>query len=205
MKFNKDTAEIFIPDNLQESQALERITHLAVGAHQDDLEIMAFDGILKGFQKTDQWFCGVVMTDGGGSPRDDLYIDYSDEMMRVIRCKEQKKAAVVGEYGALVFLDYSSDEIKDGSNKTSVKDLKSILLKMRPETIYTHNLADKHDTHVATSLRLIEALRSLPENDRPRFLYGCEVWRDLDWMIDEDKIVFDISAHPNLQVSLVGV
>jgi LmbE family N-acetylglucosaminyl deacetylase len=205
MKFNKDTSEIFVPDNLPETQALERTTHLAVGAHQDDLEIMAVDGILKTFQQNDKWFCGIVMTDGSGSPRDDLYKDYTDEMMREIRRKEQKKAAVVGEYGALVFLDYSSAEIKDGSSKASVYDLSSILLKTHPETIYTHNLADKHDTHVATSLRLIEALRLLPESDRTRSFYGCEVWRDLDWMIDKDKQVFDVSAHPNLQTSLVGV
>jgi len=205
MKFKKKMSEVFVPDESPETKALARTTHLAVGAHQDDLEIMAFDGILKGFQKTDQWFCGVIMTNGSGSPRDDLYKDYTDEMMREIRRKEQKKAAVVGEYGALIFLDYASAEVKDASNKAPVEDVKSILLKMHPETIYTHNLADKHDTHVATSLRLIEAIRSLPESNRPKNIYGCEVWRDLDWMIDEDKIIFDISAHPNLQTSLVGI
>jgi len=31
------------------------------------------------------------------------------------------------------------------------------------------------------------------------------VWRDLDWLTDEDKTAFDISGHPNLQVSLVGI
>jgi len=36
-------------------------------------------------------------------------------------------------------------------------------------------------------------------------LYGCEVWRDLDWMVDEDKVAFDCSAHENLQTTLVGV
>ena len=205
MKFNKDTAEVFVPDKLPEDQALSRTTHLAVGAHQDDLEIMAVDGILRSFQKKDKWFCGIVMTDGSGSPRDDLHKNYTDEMMKEIRRKEQKKAAVVGEYGALIFLDYSSAEVKDGSNQAPREDLKSILNKMHPEVIYTHNLADKHDTHVASSLRLIDAIRSLPDSSRPRKVYGCEVWRDLDWMTDEDKLAFDISAHQNLQSSLVGV
>lgn len=205
MKFNKDTAEVFVPDKLPEDQALSRTTHLAVGAHQDDLEIMAVDGILRSFQKKDKWFCGIVMTDGSGSPRDDLYKNYTDEMMKEIRRKEQKKAAVVGEYGALIFLDYSSAEVKDGSNQAPREDLKSILKKMHPEVIYTHNLADKHDTHVASSLRLIDAIRSLPDSSRPRKVYGCEVWRDLDWVTDEDKIAFDISAHQNLQSSLVGL
>ena len=205
MRFNKDTAVVFVPDKLPETQALKRTTHLAVGAHQDDLEIMAVDGILKCFQNKDKWFCGVVLTDGSGSPRDDLYKNYTDEMMKKVRIKEQKKAAVVGEYGAMIFLDYSSTEVKDTSNRGPNEDLRSILNKMRPDVIYTHNLADKHDTHVASSLRLIEAIRSLPDSRRPHKIYGCEVWRDLDWLTDEDKTAFDISGHPNLQVSLVGI
>ena len=49
-------------------------------------------------------FTGVVVTDGRGSPRDDLYKDYTDEEMRLVRFKEQRKAAVVGEYAAQVIL-----------------------------------------------------------------------------------------------------
>ena len=105
MKFHLDTAEVFVPDGLPAGQALARTTHMAIGAHQDDLEIMAYDGILRCFQRDDRWFCGVVVTNGSGSPRDDLYRDYSDEQMQVIRRKEQKKAAMVGEYAAQVLLD----------------------------------------------------------------------------------------------------
>ena len=52
---------------------------------------------------------------------------------------------------------------------------------------------------------MIEALRRLPPGGRPQKLYGCEVWRDLDWMIDADKFPFDVSAHENLQAALLGV
>jgi hypothetical protein len=31
------------------------------------------------------------------------------------------------------------------------------------------------------------------------------VWRDLDWLVDSDKAVFDLSLHEHLQTSLVGV
>jgi hypothetical protein len=31
------------------------------------------------------------------------------------------------------------------------------------------------------------------------------VWRDLDWMVDEDKVGFDCSAHENVQAALLGV
>jgi hypothetical protein len=86
-----------------------------------------------------------------------------------------------------------------------VQDITTLLKAARPQVVYTHNLADKHDTHVAVALKVIEAIRGLPEGKRPRRLYGCEVWRDLDWMLDADKIVFDCSAHENLQLALLGV
>jgi len=199
------SAEIFVPDGSPEDIALARTTHMAVGAHQDDLEIMAYDGILKCFQSEKNWFCGVVMTDGSGSPRDDLYRDYSNEEMRVVRRKEQKKAAIVGEYTAQILLDYPSSAIKDPENEAPIEDLVEILKVAKPRIVYTHNLADKHDTHVATALRVIEAIRKLPDDMKPERVYGCEVWRDLDWLLDADKVVFDVSAHENLQMALLGV
>jgi LmbE family N-acetylglucosaminyl deacetylase len=205
MQLNNPGAEVFVPDGTPVEQALARTTHLAVGAHQDDLEIMAYRGILECFQQPDKWFCGVNVTNGAGSPRDDLYKDYTDEMMQVVRRKEQKKAAVVGEYTAQVFLDYSSAATKDGSNPAVKEDLVKVLLATRPQIVYTHNLADKHDTHVAVTLRVIAALRELPEDAKPQQVLGCEVWRDLDWMADSDKVPMDVSAHENLAAALLGV
>ena len=203
--FKLDTAQLFVPDGLPIEEALARTTHMAVGAHQDDLEIMGVDGILACFQQEDKWFTGVVVTNGSGSPRDDLYKDYTDDEMRGVRVKEQKKAAVIGEYAAQALLDYPSSVVKDGSKKDPVEDIALLLKMARPYVVYTHNLADKHDTHVAVTLRVIEAIRVLPEEERPRHLYGCEVWRDLDWMVDENKIAFDCSDHENLQAALLGV
>jgi LmbE family N-acetylglucosaminyl deacetylase len=178
---------------------------MAIGAHHDDIEIMAFNGILECFQDDGRWFCGVVVTDGSGAPRNRLTQDYTKDEMVAVRRKEQKKAAVVGEYGAQVFLDYSSSAVRDGSNAAPVEDLVLLLEMARPEVVYTHNLADKHSTHVAVSLRVIEAIRRLPAEQRPRQLYGCEAWRDLDWLRDTDKVVFDVSGHENLQMALLGV
>jgi len=205
MKLDRDTAEIFVPDGLEPDEALARTTHMAFAAHPDDVEIMAFDGILRCFQQDDRWFCGVIITNGSGSPRDDLYKDYNDEAMQVVRRKEQKKAAVVGEYGAQVLLDYPSAAVKDGSREAPTDDIERLLKAARPEVVYTHNLADKHDTHVAVALRVIEAARRLHAAERPQRLYGCEVWRDLDWLVDADKVAFDCSAHESLQVALLGV
>jgi LmbE family N-acetylglucosaminyl deacetylase len=205
MKFKLDSASIFIPDGTSPETALARTTHMAIGAHQDDLEIMAVDGILKCFQLKDLWFTGVVVTNGSGSPRDDLYRDYDDEEMRQVRAIEQKNAAVVGQYSAQVQLDYPSSAVKDGTNKNPVDDIIQLLEAASPKTIYTHNLADKHATHVGVTLKVIEAIRSLPAAYQPQQVYGCEVWRDLDWMVDDDKVAFDCSAHENLQAALLGV
>ncbi|UCD40658.1 MAG: PIG-L family deacetylase, partial [Chloroflexota bacterium] len=193
MELNQDSGEIFIPDNRSVDEALAQTTHMGIGAHQDDLEIMALSGILECFQREDKGFCGVIVTDGSGSPREDIYKEYTDEEMRKIRRIEQKKAALVGEYSALALLDYPSSAVK-GENKSAVtEDLSRLIKTAKPEVIFTHNLADKHDTHVGVTLRVIEALRGLEVEDRPQKIYGCEVWRDLDWVVDEDKVTFDVS------------
>jgi len=203
--FQLDTSEIYIPDGLPLDQALIRTTHLCLAAHQDDIEIMAATPIIECFQQPNKWFTGVVVTDGRGSPRDGIYKDYDDEEMRLVRFKEQRKAAFVGEYAAQIMLDYPSHIIKDAAQPEPVRDLVKILQATRPKVVYTHNLADKHDTHVAVALRAITAIRQLHAEDRPEKLYGCEVWRDLDWLMDTDKIGFDTSEHESLQAALVGV
>lgn len=205
MKFHLDTSDIFVPDGLAVDSALRRTTHMAISAHQDDIEIMAARPILECFQQTDRWFTGVVVTDGRGAPRNGLYEHYSDEEMRMVRFKEQRKAAILGEYAAQVMLDYPSKVVKDGSYSQPVEDLAALLQAARPRFVYTHNLADKHDTHVAVAMRAIAAIRSLPAAQRPQKLYGCEVWRDLDWLVDSDKVPFNVSEHENLQAALLGV
>ena len=205
MKFHLDTADIFVPDGLATEQALARTTHLCVSAHQDDIEIMAARPILDCFQQKDKWFTGVVVTDGRGSPRDSHYKDYTDEDMRLVRFKEQRKAAIVGEYAAQVILDYPSKVVKDASKHEPVDDLVALLNAAHPREVFTHNLADKHDTHVATALRVISAIRCLPVAERPEKLFGCEVWRALDWLLDDDKVGMDLSEHESLQAALLGV
>ncbi|MGC8861675.1 MAG: PIG-L deacetylase family protein [Armatimonadota bacterium] len=205
MQLHNPTSEIFVPDGSDPQEAIRRTTHLCVGAHQDDIEIAASHGILECFGNPDKHFMGVVVTNGSGSPRDGLYAHYTDEQMMAVRRVEQKKAAYIGEYCAQAFLDYTSAAVKDPANADVIEDLKKILSDARPEVVYTHNLADKHDTHVAVALRLIKALRDLPGNARPKRLLGVEIWRDLDWLADEDKTVLDVSAHENLSAALLGV
>ena len=205
MELHNSGAEIYVADGSPVEAAVARTTHLGVAAHQDDLEIMAYHGILECFGKRDKGFAGVTVTNGAGSPRDGLYSSYTDDVMQVVRRKEQKKAAYVGEYSAHIFLDYSSGAVKDPNSPHVAGDLKRIIAATKPQVIYTHNLVDKHDTHVAVTLRLIQALRELPAEARPQHLYGCEVWRDLDWLNDDDKVIFNVDGHENLATALVGL
>lgn len=205
LSLTQPNADVFVPDGADVGAALGRTTHLAVGAHQDDLEFMAAHGVVECFQNAERWFTGVVVTNGGGSARDFEYKDYSDERMMDVRQLEQRKAAFVGEYSAMLQLRHPSAAVKDATSPRVVEDLLGILRATQPELVYTHNLADKHDTHVAVALRLVAACRALPANARPQRIIGCEVWRDLDWLCDPDKVVMPVSRHENLHAALMGV
>jgi len=205
MKLTNKAAEIFIPSALDELSSLTQTTEMCIAAHYDDIEIMAYGAISNCFDKADRHFTGVVATDGGGSPRSGAYALYSDDGMKEIRVTEQKKAAELGKYSAQIFLVYPSSEVKDPANRDVISDIKEIILNCNPEILYTHNLADKHDTHVATAMHVIRALRELPLESRPKKVLSMEVWRSLDWLCDEDKVVFDTSAYPQLASELLGV
>lgn len=205
MKLGRFGAEIFVQDGRDTDAALARTTHMGIVAHPDDLEILASRGILDCFGRSDRWFCGVVACDGAGSARSGPYAAFSDEQMREVRRQEQRKAAVVGEYGAVVLLDYTSVQAKAPGREALGADLRALLDRCQPEVVYTHNLADRHDTHVATALGVIEACRALPLERRPKRLLGGEVWRDLDWLADPDKVAEDVAERESLAMSLIGL
>ncbi|TVR51366.1 MAG: PIG-L family deacetylase [Puniceicoccaceae bacterium] len=190
---------------MAEAEALARTTHLGIGAHQDDLEFMAAAAILECHRKREWKFGGITVTDGRGSARAGPYQDFDDEEMRRIRRQEQRKAAVVGDYAFMAQLDYASREVKRADREDLVADLEELLRKSRPRVVLTHQPADKHDTHIGVLLGVLAALRRLPAAERPEKLYGCEVWRGLDWLPDEDKTVFPIRGSENLLAALMGV
>ena len=201
-------SDTFISDGTSAQEALARTTHLAIGAHSDDLEIMAYHGIVDcyGYRKTDKWFSGITVTDGRGSSRSGPYSDCTDEEMADIRKNEQRQAAMVGKYGAMIQLAYESDQIMQDDGQNHLRDdLSSVFDFCQPEIVYTHNPADKHDTHIAVLSAAIHVMRELPSEKRPKRILGCEVWRDLDWMPDEDKVALDVSKRENLANALVGI
>lgn len=206
MKFSHPQADIFVPEAaLTPEAALARTTHLAVVAHQDDIEIMAYHGIAECFGRGDRWFSGVVVTNGAGSSRTGLYADYTDAAMQEVRRREQRKAAYVGEYSIQLQLAHPSAVVKQPGHAAVQADLTAIFAAANAEVVYLHQPADKHDTHIAVLAQCIQALRTLPPEQRPRRVLGCEVWRDLDWMVDTDKQVLDVGTYPNIAASLVGV
>ena len=150
------------------SRPWPRTTHMAISAHQDDIEIMAAEPILAVLPAAKTTGSPAWWSPTGAALRATACTqNYTDEEMRLVRFKEQKKAAIVGEYAAQVLLDYPSKAIKDGADRQPVEDLAALLQAARPQFVYTHNLADKHDTHVGVALKVIAAIRSLPEPSAP--------------------------------------
>ena len=199
MKLHKGI--IYYPENRNSKP----VKWLCISAHQDDCEIMAIDGILKGYYSKKNSFALVETTDGAGSARKGLFKDCSDEQMKEIRISEQKQASELGKYHSVYMLNYSSREAKDGNNHEIEEDFAAIVKALKPKAIYTHSLLDKHPTHLGVALKVISALRKLPKKERPGTVYGCEVWRGLDWVDDERKIGFDVSRNPRLQKALIDV
>lgn len=205
MKLNHPAATVFIPDGKPEAEAFPRITHLGIGAHQDDIEFMAFHGIVECFYSKDKWFGGITCTDGSSSSRLGPYANFTNDQMADCRREEQNKAAVVGRFAAMVQLGYTSKEIKDPKDGLPVEDIARVLAAAKPEVVYTHNPADKHEAHLGVVVKTIAAIRSLPKADRPKKIYGCEVWRNLDWMNDSEKVLHDTTGHDSFAGALNGI
>ncbi|MCC6933498.1 MAG: PIG-L family deacetylase [Deltaproteobacteria bacterium] len=200
-----ENIDIYIPDGAFRETALERITHLGIGAHPDDLEIMAIDGILKCYNGKIPSFGGITCTNGSGGVLANQYATLSRENLKEIRKQEQKNAALVGRYSAVMQLGFNSSDIMGKSNELFERNIKEILLSTKPKVIYTHNPVDKHATHLAVLLTVVKVLRSLASEYKPQEFYGAEVWRDLDWLSDTDKIRFDVSAIPHISQALICV
>ncbi|MDR0855439.1 MAG: PIG-L family deacetylase [Christensenellaceae bacterium] len=181
------------------------VTEMCVAAHQDDVELMCPQGIVRAYEKEGKGFAAVIVADGGGSPRAGAFANYTDEEMKLVRQGEQKEAAKIGKYARLALLNFSSKEIKAQANSEPTKDILALLKEYKPEVLYIHNLADKHPTHCAVALRTIEAVRKLPMEERPKKLYGCEVWRGLDWLSDSEKVTFNLTGKEKLLRDVLAV
>ena len=203
VRLSQVVGEVFVPAGGPEAEALASTTHLGIGAHPDDLELMTWHPIRSCFRQADRGFTGVVVTDGAGSPRVGPYASCSDQEMRAKRLMEQKAAATLGEYRALVYLGFSSEAVKTAGDAALAGDLSAVLRACRPEVVYTHSLFDGHETHVAVAVHALRAIRELPAEQRPTSVYGCEVWGGLDWLAPEDRVVLDVSGDEDLPLAMI--
>ena len=206
LTFSRPQADVYAPSGDDAAEALSRVTHLCVAAHQDDIEILAYDGICDCLEAPGRKaFGGVVVTNGAGSPRTGVYASFTDEQMQATRREEQRAAARLGGYAIQIQLGHPSADVKRPGHAGVAEDLGKIFRGCSPEVVYLHQPADKHDTHVAVFLRCLEALRALPADKRPKRVLGAEVWRDLDWLIDADKVALDSGRRPELAGELLRV
>jgi len=205
VKFAQTHADLFVPGGGNLASALASTTHLGIGAHPDDLEIMAFPGICACRNQKNLRFSGVVATNGAGSPRSGSSEKLSTAELVKARREEQRNAAVLGGYATILQLAHPSSEIRGAGRNALTADLLEILKDAKPKVVYLHNPADRHETHVAVLLASLAALRQLPPTDRPAEIYGCEVWGDLDWVPAERVIRLPCPAPADFGPSLLRV
>lgn len=181
------------------------VKFVCICAHPDDCELMAIDGIQRGYRATKYTFACVVTTDGLDSERCGRYLKMTDKRMVNILANEEKKAANIGRYNSVYFMNYSSEEARDQDNQEIINEYVEIIKELKPRVIYTHSLLDRHPTHVAVAVKVINALRTMKKSDQPKVLYGCESERNLEWVAPEKIVTFNISKNMRLQRQLISV
>jgi LmbE family N-acetylglucosaminyl deacetylase len=199
-------ADVYVPAGESIGEALARTSDLGVGAHPDDLEFMCVVPIGQCLGSEGRSFTGVSCTDGAGSARGGRFASCTDAEMVAVRRDEQRRAADIGAYGAMIQLAHASATVRsDDGHGMLVAELSAVLDASRPTNVYTHNPADKHDTHVAVAAATIKAVRRLPVDRRPTRLFGVEGWRDLDWLGDGEKLRLDATPYADLAQRLAAV
>ncbi len=194
-----------MPDAVDVGAALDRTTDLGIGAHPDDLELLMLVPIAHCRDDPQRSFTGITCTDGAGSARAGRFASLTDAEMVAVRADEQRAAATIGAYGAVVQLGHPSAAVRSAQGfEALVGQLHQLLRATRPLNVYTHNLADKHVTHVAVASAAIQAIRALPPAERPHRLVGIEGWRDLDWLSDDEKVSLDATGLDELADALAA-
>ena len=181
------------------------VKFVCICAHPDDCEIMAIDGIQRGYRASKYTFACVVTTDGADSERSGRYAKATDKRMIQVVMSEQKRAANIGRYHSVYFMNYTSEEARDQENEDIINDYVQIIKELKPRIIYTHSILDRHPTHVAVAIKVINALRTMKKGDQPKVLYGCESERNLDWINPSKVVTFNVSKNLRLQRQLITV
>lgn len=194
-------AVVIVPDERTIEQALADATDLAVVAHPDDLELLLPTVLASCSSQPDRSFVGVVCTDGAGS----IGVEGAptgSTLLVALRADEQRAACEVGGH-AVVMLGCDSTALRDPGRRGEVaRVVADILRTCEPAVVYTHALLDRHVTHVAVALAVVDAARragragtdttsggrdSASRGRQPPLL-GVEGWCSLDWLADDDRV-----------------
>lgn len=179
---------------------------MCVGAHPDDIELMAPHAIWEcRLHEARKRFVGVVVTRGSRMPRSLKMEGMSREQIAALRKKEQKAAARRGRYSALIMLDRESADLRSRRVLEIIEQLKVLFRLARPKYVITHQLMDTHTTHVGVALAVVEALCGLPISMRPRRLFGMEVWGGLDWLPERRRRVWLLNGAKQFHRRLLRV
>jgi LmbE family N-acetylglucosaminyl deacetylase len=183
---------LYVPDGTPIDAALARTTYLGIVAHPDDLELLALPWIAECHDRANRWFTGIICADGARSPRRGRFAALSDDEIARIRVNEQRRAAELGRYGALVPFGLPSPQVREVDELASMLD--EYLRDTSPGTVVTHDPFDRHETHAAVTRAVVAALRALPARDRPKRLLGVEGWRSLDWVPRDALVAVDATG-----------
>jgi LmbE family N-acetylglucosaminyl deacetylase len=206
LRLRRERADLFVPDGTPLPRALARTTDLGIGAHPDDLELLGIVPIGHCRDDPDRWFTGVTCTDGGGSAVGGRFAHLGRDELIGVRRGEQRAAARLGGYSAAVQLGHPSDHVQRPEGLADLIDeLASVIEATGPANLYTHNLADKHPTHVAVGAATVLAARRVDAERRPVRLVAIEGWRDLDWLPDAEKLRMDASPYAALALELASM
>ena len=183
--------KVYVPSKQPLKEVYAKSKHLAIVAHADDIEMLA----LRPITQRSQGFFGIVMGDNKGRPLKPEYKKVSLSKVQNIRESEQEKVARLAKYRGVAFLRLKSKDIKNVRKKEQVvKAIYELIKDMPLKEVYTHSLFDNHPTHVAVAEITIAALKKLPLANRPKAVYGMEVWGSLEWLPDRYKVAFDVSG-----------
>jgi len=187
----------YAPDGTTFPHALARARRLAVVAHPDDAELMVLSAIARGV--AGEPFALVVCTDGAGAPT-----RVADPRLAARRRAEQRRAAELGGYAALLQLGYTSGDACGGAHAALTGQLAAIIARAAPDELLTHTPTDRHPTHVAVAVAAVTATRRLPAGARPGRVLGFEVWGGLDWLTGAHRVTADASGARALGRRVLG-
>lgn len=185
-------------------EALARTTDVGVGAHQDDIEIMAGPMLLDAAASKDKHWLTVIVTDGAASKSilNDMAAELTPKQLTDMRQREQREAAREAGTPAIQ-LKYPSAAVNghmgEGKRQEASLALGSLFAAM-PETqrVFGHNPIDKHATHLAVFAVQTAALRAA-KNPKLQEVHAMEVWGGLTGVPESQLSLFVVENKEQLK------